>query len=75
MILLTAAEARRIAEKAVSLGMSEELDAVLENIRIASENKEIFAVIKQPEPIIAKQLKILGYVVTNLQDGESCVYW
>lgn len=74
-MILTASEARGIAQKAVSLDMSEELASVLENIRNASENKEVFAVIKQPEPIIAKQLQILGYVVTNLQDGESCVYW
>lgn len=74
-MILTASEARGIAQKAVSLDMSEELGIVLENILIAAENKEIFAVIKQPNPIVAKQLQILGYAVTNLQDGESCVYW
>lgn len=72
---LTSSEARGIAQQAVSLDVPEELDVVLESIRIAAENKEIFAIIKQPEPIVAKQLRILGYVVTNLQDGESCVYW
>lgn len=75
MSLLTAPEARGIAQQAISLDLTVELATVLENIRVAAAEEQISLIVSGMEEETKCRLRILEFSVIDLQDGFSCVYW